>query len=74
MRIFVRMDISVFKKDNTFHYMINELTRSHHAGLFCHWIGPQMDFCFQELARVLHFVAYDEDVERRLRLGQKKRV
>ena len=74
MRIFVRMDVAVYKKDNNFHYAINELTRSHQAGLFWHWIGTPMDYCFQELERVLHFVAYNEDVERRLRLGQKNRV
>lgn len=59
MRIFVRMDISVYKNEGKFHYFINELTRSHQTGLFMHWdISGRMELCIQELEKVLHFVAY----------------
>lgn len=60
MRIFLRMDISVFERNGQFHYFINELTRSHQTGLFLHWdkIG-KMDFCIQDLANILHFYTYD---------------
>lgn len=59
MRIFVRMDISVFMNDGKFQYFINELTRSHQTGLFFHWdIVGKMDSCIQELAKVLHYFTY----------------
>jgi hypothetical protein len=59
MRIFVRMDISVYRHEGKFHYFINELTRSHQSGLFMHWdISGKMEGCIQELAKVLHYVTY----------------
>jgi hypothetical protein len=57
MRIFVRVDVSVFERDGKFQFMINELTRSHQTGLFLHWDHGKMDLCIQELANALHFVA-----------------
>jgi hypothetical protein len=65
MRIFVRMDISVFQREGKFHYMVNELTRSHQTGLFMHWdrMG-HMDSLILDLANVLHFVAYNDRVKR----------
>jgi len=58
MRIFVRMDISVFQRKGGFNYMVNELTRSHQTALFLHWGNGRMDLCIQDLAKVLHFVAH----------------
>jgi len=66
MRIFTRMDIAVIQKKGSFHYTINELTRSHQTGLFFQWDSGKMDFCIQDLAKVLHYVAYKDDLERRL--------
>jgi hypothetical protein len=57
MRLFVRMDISVFQRDGKFHYMINEITRSHQTALFLHWDGGKMDHCIQELVRAFHYIA-----------------
>jgi hypothetical protein len=58
MRLFVRMDISVFQQDGMFHYMVNELTSSQHTALFMEWGLDHMDFCIQDLAKSLHFVAH----------------
>jgi hypothetical protein len=65
MRIFLRMDVSVFQINEQFQYYVNELTRSHQTGLFMHWdkIG-KMDLCIQDLSKVLHFVAYDHYVNK----------
>ena len=64
MRLFVRMDVSVFQRQGEFHYMVNELTRSHQTGLFLHWDGGRMDFCIQDLAKILHFKTYLDNVQR----------
>jgi hypothetical protein len=66
MRIFVRMDISVYQQQGQFHYMVNELTRSHQSALFLQYDNGKMDLCIQDLATVLHFVAYNDNLERRL--------
>jgi len=66
MRIFVRMDVTVFKFKGEFHYSINELTRSHQSGLFMDKSGGKMDFAIQELEKVLHFITYKDDHERKL--------
>jgi hypothetical protein len=69
MRIFVRMDISVFRNEGCFQYYINELTRSHQTGLFCHWdVAGRMDLCIQDLAKVLHYVTYQRLWNRRFPL------
>jgi hypothetical protein len=60
MRLFVRMDISVFQRDGKFHYMVNELTSSQHTALFMAWGTKHMDFCLQDLAKSLHFVTYQD--------------
>jgi hypothetical protein len=59
-RIFLRMDISVFKREGKFHYMVNELTSSQHTALFLQWSLKNMDYCLQDLSLTLHFVAQDE--------------
>ncbi len=65
MRIFVRMDITVFLHQGKFQYMVNELTRSHQTGLFMHWDNTgSMDYLFQDLANVLHFIAYNDRTHR----------
>jgi hypothetical protein len=50
------MDVSVFQRDGKFHYMINELTRSHQTALFLHWDHGRMDHCIQDLVKALHFI------------------
>jgi len=65
MRIFVRMDIAVFLHEGKFQYTVNELTRSHQTGLFMHWDNTRgMDYLFQDLANVLHFIASNDRVKR----------
>ena len=64
MRTFVRMDISVYQRDGMFHYMINELTRSHQTVLFMHWGGVAMVACLEEVSRVLYYVTYMESMDR----------
>ena len=66
MRFFLRMDISVFQTQGKFHYNVNELTRSHQSALFMQWGVGKMDFLIQDLAKVLHFVAFRDDIERKL--------
>jgi hypothetical protein len=54
------MDVSVFERGRKFYYFVNELTRSHQAGLFLHWdAAGKMEMCIQDLAKVLHFVSYE---------------
>jgi len=66
LRIFNRFDVSVFKIRDTgkIVYTMNEITRSHFAGLFQAWDTQGcMDIMFQELERTLH-----------LRASQSKKV
>ncbi len=60
LRIFCRLDVGVFKSQNTgkFQYMVNEITPCHTTGLFMAWdqIG-RMEIFFQEMAKILHFLA-----------------
>jgi hypothetical protein len=66
MRLFVRMDVSVFQRQREFHYIINELTRSHQTALFQQWDSGSMEMCIQDLAKTLHYVTYQDVVERKL--------
>jgi hypothetical protein len=60
LRIFVRLDVSVFRERDTgrCRFFVNEITRTHGTGLFQEWLDrDQADFLFQELCEVLHLVA-----------------
>lgn len=66
MRIFLRMDISVFLADGKPHFFVNELTRDHCTGLFQAWdVNFKNELLMQELAKVLHFTTIkDKKVQR----------
>jgi len=63
MRIFTRMDVTVLRHEEKFHFVVNELTRSNEAGLFLHWDRGEMDLCIQDLAKVLHFISFTDAVD-----------
>lgn len=59
LRIFCRLDISVFREQNTgkYQFFVDEVTRTHGAGLFKRWDTIRnTDFGFQGMEEVLHFV------------------
>lgn len=60
LRVFCRLDVSVFRERETggYRFFVNEITRTHGAGLFQEWVGhEQADYFFEHLARVLGQVA-----------------
>jgi hypothetical protein len=60
LRVFVRLDVSVFRESRTgaYRFFVNEITRGHGAGLFQEWVSHEKaDFLFQHLAEVFHLVA-----------------
>jgi hypothetical protein len=68
MRIFLRMDISVFLADGKPHFIVNELNCDHNTCLFQAWdVTHKNEILFQELAKVLHFTTIQE---RKLRTGR----
>jgi hypothetical protein len=61
MRIFLRMDASVFLANGKPHFMVNELTRTHHTGMFHRWDSHNRnELLVQELAKVLHFATIQD--------------
>lgn len=59
LRIFCRLDISVFREQNTgkYQFFVDEVTCTHGAGLFKRWDTIwNTDFGFQGMEEVLHFV------------------
>ena len=64
MRIFARMDISVYQRNGKFHYFVNELTSSHNTALFLEWDHGSMDYAIQDLSKALHFVAQRDRFKR----------
>jgi hypothetical protein len=66
LRVFVRMDISVFQTKGKFSYVVNELTRSHQATLFTEYVGGKADFAFQDMTKVLHFITFDDKFKRNI--------
>jgi hypothetical protein len=58
MRIFVRVDASIFLAEEETHFIVNELTRSHNTDMFNHWDEAfKNELLVQELAKVLCFVS-----------------
>ncbi|MDX6296002.1 MAG: hypothetical protein QOH50_5261 [Kribbellaceae bacterium] len=66
MRVFVRMDISVFQSKGKFNYVVNELTRSHQSTLFAEYGGGKADFAFQDMTKVLHFITSHDNFNRNI--------
>lgn len=59
MRILVRLDVSVFLADGKPHFLVNELTRTHHTGFFNAWDNAHKnELMLEELGRLLHFVTF----------------
>lgn len=58
MRFFCRMDVSVYRHMETgkHHFFVNEITRTHGAGLFSNWDeqGRLDMFFFNRLSKTLH--------------------
>jgi len=60
LRVFCRLDVSVFRERSTGNhsFFVNEVTRTHGAGLFQFWSDhDNVDTFFQHLKDVLHLVA-----------------
>jgi hypothetical protein len=60
LRVFCRLDVSIFREQATgsYSFFVNEITRTHGSGLFHGWIvHEQGDFLFEHLSEVLHLVA-----------------
>ena len=67
MRIFVRLDISVFLEDGTPRFFVNEINNDHCSSMFqAGDEGYRNEILFQELANVLHFHTIQD---RKLRRG-----
>ena len=65
MRIFVRVDASVFRAGGRTHFVISELTRSHETGMLLYWdTHNRNEHLFQELARVLHYATVQDQATR----------
>ena len=63
LRIFVRLDVSVFRERETgsYRFFVNEITRTHGTCLFQEWVShDQSDFVFQDLCHILHLVASEK--------------
>ena len=61
LRIFVRLDVSVFAKagEDGYHFVVNEVTRGHNTGFWGRWgKKEEQDALFQELSYTLHFLTY----------------
>jgi hypothetical protein len=66
MRIFLRMDISIFLADGTPRFFVNELTREHCTSLFQAWDrASRTEVMIQEFAKLLHFAAIKDRKRRR---------
>ena len=60
MRVFCRMDISIFcKQDNGRHYyFVNEITWTHSAALFPQWdTNSRLNNLFSHISNILHYLA-----------------
>lgn len=61
LRVFVRLDISVFLKSGAdkCQFVVNEVTRGHNVGFWSAWCTDvKMDTILQELSYTLHFLTY----------------
>lgn len=61
LRIFVRLDVSVFVKSgaNECQFVVNEVTRGHNVGFWSAWCtDKEMDTMLQELSYTLFFLTY----------------
>lgn len=59
LRIFCRLDVSVFREQETgkHSFFVNEITGSHGAALFESWITHSMaDSLFRHMSNILHLV------------------
>jgi hypothetical protein len=60
LRVFCRLDISVFReRDGGQHrYFVNEITRTHGAALFPKWDSyHKLDLLFSTIANTLHYIS-----------------
>ena len=63
LRIFCRVDASIYRHAGAkeHHFFVNEITRTHGAGLFPSWdTNNRLDFLFVRMAKVLHYVAQEK--------------
>ena len=61
LRIFVRLDVSVFVKagENQCQFVVNEVTRGHNTGFWAAWcVGFDQESIIQELSYTLHFLTH----------------
>lgn len=67
MRVFVRVDASVFLAEGEPHFVLNELTRSHNTDMFNHWdLFYKNELLVQELAKALCFLTIENQNKHRI--------
>lgn len=60
LRVFCRLDISVFRESESgkHSYFVNEITRSHGTALFPRWDSRnKLNFLYHHLSETLHYLA-----------------
>ena len=59
LRVFCRLDVSIYlEKGGEHKYFVNEITRTHGAGLFSQWdSNNRLDFLFIHMSNILHYIS-----------------
>lgn len=62
LRVFCRLDVSIYLEKNGDHkYFVNEITRTHGAGLFPQWDSNQkLDLLFIQMSNTLHYISSEK--------------
>ena len=63
LRVFCRLDVSIYREQEggLHHYFVNEITRTHGAGLFSLWdTNIQLNGFFNHMSQVLHHISSTE--------------
>ena len=59
LRVFCRMDVSVYRTTSGDHrYFVNEITRTHGTALFPKWdSNNRLGYLFKSMSNVLHYIS-----------------